>query len=71
MSSKDELRLALHDASEIEHQLMLLYLYTLYAAFSLKKVPNETCNRAQLEAVRRWGSHLSMVSRQEMEHTSP
>ncbi len=27
MSSQDELRLALHDASEIEHQLMLLYLY--------------------------------------------
>ena len=55
----------LHEAAEIEQQLMLQYLY---AAFSLKKYPDRTCSPAQYEAVRRWGSTILMVARGEMEH---
>ena len=55
----------LREAAEMEHQLMIQYLY---AAFSLKKYPDRTCNEAQYEFVRRWGSTLLMVARQEMEH---
>jgi hypothetical protein len=63
--SKPQLIAALKEAAEIEHQLMIQYLY---AAFSLKKRPDETCTPAQYEFVRRWGSTLLMVARQEMEH---
>jgi hypothetical protein len=63
--SKPQLVAALQEAAEIEHQLMIQYLY---AAFSLKKRPDERCTPAQYEFVRRWGSTLLMVARQEMEH---
>jgi hypothetical protein len=63
--SKPQLIAALQEAAEIEHQLMIQYLY---AAFSLKKRPDERCTPAQYEYVRRWGSTLLMVARQEMEH---
>ena len=55
----------LREASEIEQQLMIQYLY---AAFSMKKRPDATCTPAQYEAVRRWQSTVYMVARQEMEH---
>jgi ferritin-like protein len=55
----------LQEASELEQQLMIQYLY---AAFSMKKRPDETCNDAQYEHVRRWQSTVYMVARQEMEH---
>jgi Ferritin-like len=55
----------LREASEIEQQLMIQYLY---AAFSMKKRPDKTCTPAQWEAVRRWQSTVYMVARQEMEH---
>jgi hypothetical protein len=55
----------LHEASEIEQQLMIQYLY---AGFSLKKRPDKTCTPAQFEFVRRWGSALLSVARSEMEH---
>lgn len=55
----------LHEAAEIEQQLMIQYLY---AAFSLKKYPDRTCSDAQFEAVRRWGSAILAVARSEMEH---
>jgi hypothetical protein len=55
----------LREAAEIEHQLMIQYLY---AAFSMKKRPDATCTPAQYEAVRRWQSTVYMVARQEMEH---
>jgi hypothetical protein len=55
----------LREASEIEQQLMIQYLY---AAFSMKKRPDATCTPAQWEAVRRWQSTVYMVARQEMEH---
>jgi Ferritin-like len=65
ITSKPELLRALHEAAEIEQQLMVQYLY---AAFSLKKRPDARCSPAQFEAVRRWGSTLLMVARSEMEH---
>lgn len=55
----------LHEAAEIEQQLMIQYLY---AAFSLKKYPDRTCSDSQFEAVRRWGSAVLAVARSEMEH---
>ncbi|HEX2641988.1 MAG TPA: ferritin-like domain-containing protein, partial [Thermoanaerobaculia bacterium] len=55
----------LHEASEIEQQLMIQYLF---AAFTLKKRPDRTCTPAQFEFVRRWGSALLAVARSEMEH---
>ena len=65
ITSKPELIAALQEASEIEQQLMIQYLY---AAFSLKKQPDERCSAAQYESVRRWGSTILMVARSEMEH---
>ena len=58
---------ALKDTAELEHQFMCIYLY---AAFSLKKNPDASCNAAQLEAVRRWTSAIYKIARQEMEHLS-
>ncbi len=65
IASKPELIAALKEASEIEQQLMIQYLY---AAFSLKKQPDERCSAAQYESIRRWGSTILMVARSEMEH---
>ena len=65
IQTKPQLIRALREASEIEQQLMVIYLY---AAFSMKKRPDEHCSAAQFELVRRWGSTLLMVARQEMEH---
>lgn len=65
ITTKPQLVAALKEASEIEQQLMIQYLY---AAFSLKKRPDERCSPAQWELVRRWGSTLLMVARSEMEH---
>ena len=63
---RDTLRALLWDACELEHQLMLQYLF---AAFTLRKFPEPgTGVEAQLEAVRRWGSTVMLVARQEMEH---
>jgi hypothetical protein len=55
------------EAAMLEHQFMCQYLY---AAFSLKKFPDDTCTPAQLEAVRRWASVIYTIARQEMEHFS-
>lgn len=63
--NREELRAYLWEACEIEQQLMIQYLF---AAFTLKKHPDASCSPAQLEAVRRWGSQVLMVARQEMEH---
>lgn len=65
IQTKDQLIAALHEAAEMEQQLMIQYLY---AGFSMKKRPDSTCNAAQFEFVRRWMSTVLMVGRQEMEH---
>ena len=55
----------LREAAEIEQQVMVQYLY---AAYSLKKLPDATCTPAEFEHVRRWGTVLLSVARSEMEH---
>jgi hypothetical protein len=67
ITDKDGLVAALKDAADLEHQLMVQYLY---AGFSLKRDPDPTCTKAEYEHVRRWSSTLFMIARQEMEHLS-
>jgi hypothetical protein len=67
ITSKQELIRALTDAAKLEHQFMVQYLY---AAFSLKKNPDSTCDAAAFESVRRWASTAYAIARQEMEHLS-
>jgi hypothetical protein len=67
ITSKAELERYLKEAAMLEHQFMAQYLY---AAFSLKKDPDERCSDAQFEYVRRWASTIYKVARQEMEHLS-
>jgi hypothetical protein len=64
-ADRDRVRALLWDACELEHQLMLQYLF---AAFTLKKFADDSCTPAQLEATRRWASTIMVVARQEMEH---
>ncbi len=65
ITTRQELVSALKDVAELEQQFMCMYLY---AAFSLKKNPDASCNAGQIEAVRRWTSRIYMIARQEMEH---
>lgn len=65
MQTKQELIDALDVAAELEHLLMCQYLF---AAFSLKRSPEEGITSVQAEQIRRWGSKLTLVARQEMEH---
>lgn len=67
ITTKEQLVAALKDAADVEHQLMVQYLYT---GFSLKRDPDGACTSAQYEHVRRWSSTFFMVARQEMEHLS-
>src|SRR5918992_4419573 len=53
------------EASEIEHMLMLEYLF---AALSLKTDASEGLAEGQLEAVRRWEGLILEVAAQEMLH---
>src|SRR5918992_4985297 len=53
------------EASEIEHMLMLEYLF---AALSLKTDASEGLTEGQLEAVRRWEGLILEVAAQEMLH---
>jgi Ferritin-like len=55
----------LSEAAELEHGLLCQYLY---AAFSLKRQPEEGVSWAQLELMRRWEASIMLVARQEMEH---
>ena len=65
ITDKKQLVAALKDAGDLEHQLMVQYLY---AGFSLKRDPDDECTDAEYEHVRRWSSTLFMIARQEMEH---
>jgi hypothetical protein len=67
ITTRDQLVVALQKAANLEHQLMLQYLYT---GFTLKRGHDATCTPAQYEVVRRWSSTLFMIARQEMEHLS-
>ncbi len=65
ISTRTELINALRLASELEHGLMVQYLF---AAYSLKRYEYEGLPPEQLEQVRRWTSLITLVARQEMEH---
>ena len=63
--TREELIQVLGIASELEHNLMCQYLF---AAYSLKRSAEEGLSEVQVERARRWGSAITMVARQEMEH---
>jgi hypothetical protein len=67
ITTKDDLERYLKEAAILEHQFMAQYLY---AAFSLKKDPDDRCSDAEFEHVRRWASTIYRIARQEMEHLS-
>src|SRR5258708_23931697 len=56
---------ALRTASELEHQLMVEYLFAVY---SMKRYTWEGLDPVQLEWVRRWSSSITLIARQEMAH---
>jgi CDGSH-type Zn-finger protein/uncharacterized Fe-S cluster protein YjdI len=62
--SREQLLYWLHEASEIEHNLMCCYLY---AAFSLK-VTDERWSPTQLAAVQGWRRSITTVALEEMSH---
>lgn len=63
---RDRLADLLTEAAQIEHDVMVQYLF---AAFSLKKSVSEgSVTYAQLEKMRGWATTMLMVARQEMEH---
>ena len=63
--TREELIQVLGIAAELEHNLMCQYLF---AAYSLKRSTDEGLTEVQVERARRWGSAITMVARQEMEH---
>jgi Ferritin-like len=65
ISSREELIGALEEASELEHGLMLQYMF---AALSMKKRLDEGLTGAQQELVRDWESRILAVMREEMAH---
>jgi nitrite reductase/ring-hydroxylating ferredoxin subunit len=65
IENREELIFLLSEASELEHMLMLEYLF---AAFSLKTDASEGLTEEQLEAVKRWERVISEVATQEMLH---
>jgi rubrerythrin len=67
IEDREELIFLLSEASELEHMLMLEYLF---AAFSLKTDPNEGLTEEQHEAVQRWKRVILEVATQEMLHVA-
>jgi hypothetical protein len=65
IDTREELTNALYEASEIEHGLLLQYLF---AALSLKKQRGEGMTGAQQELTRRWEGQILLVAREEMAH---
>jgi hypothetical protein len=65
VENREELIYLMSEASEIEHMLMLEYLF---AAFSLKTDESEGLTEEQLGAVRRWEGLILEVAAQEMLH---
>ena len=65
VSDREELIYLLAEASELEHALCCCYLF---AAFSLKRTPDEDLTPSEHEAVVRWERAISGVAVQEMLH---
>ena len=56
VENREELIFLLTEASELEHMVMLAYLF---AAFTLKTDASEGLTEEQLEAVKRWNAALA------------
>ncbi|MEO7861959.1 MAG: ferritin-like protein [Nitrospirales bacterium] len=65
IETRDHLLSTLAEASELEHNLMCLYLY---AAFSLKQSTAEGITPAELEAITTWRTEILAIAGQEMTH---
>jgi ferritin-like protein len=65
LEHREALIYTLGKAAELEHLIMLQYLY---AAFSLKQAPREGLTQEQLVAVQRWRRTLLSIGEQEMLH---
>ena len=65
IETRDHLLSTLAEASELEHNLMCLYLY---AAFSLKESIVEGVTEAELAAIRTWRHDIMGIAHQEMTH---
>ena len=65
IKTRDDLLSTLAEASELEHNLMCLYLY---AAFSLKQSTTEGVSQAELETITTWRKEILGVACQEMTH---
>ena len=65
IDTREELINALHEACEIEHSLLVQYLYT---AFSMKKSVDEGLSNQQQSVVRNWQERILRVAREEMGH---
>jgi hypothetical protein len=65
IDTREELMIALTEASELEHGLLAQYLF---AAYSMKKSATEGLSHAQFEKVRAWERAILGVAREEMAH---
>ena len=65
IDTREELTYALHEAAELEHGLLIQYLF---AAFSLKKNIDEGITGEQQELIRKWEKQILTVAREEMVH---
>jgi hypothetical protein len=65
ISSREQLLNTLTEASELEHNLMCLYLF---AVFSLKQDGDHSLNPEEQEMVRRWEKTIMNIAIQEMGH---
>ncbi len=65
ITTRSDLIQALCDAAQLEHGLCCAYLF---AAFSIKRRPEEGVPLERLADLRKWESVLLLIARQEMEH---
>ena len=65
IKTREELLMALTEASEVEHGLACQYLF---AIFSLKSAVAEGVTAAQLATINQWKSKLRRIAKEEMEH---
>jgi CDGSH-type Zn-finger protein/uncharacterized Fe-S cluster protein YjdI len=65
VQDREELIFLLGEAAEFEHTVMCSYLYAMW---SLKREPDETCSVAELEAIEGWRRGIRKVALEEMLH---
>ena len=65
ITTREELIFALSWAAELEHGLTCIYLF---AAFTMKRFPEEGINEVQQDQIRNWQGTILAVAMQEMEH---